>query len=364
MAYDIPYALDATEISKLSAYYAAYSHLLPSIKASIRALFGEFAPQGDPPVSVVGVNYDLLSQTSPDPEQTIPVDYSVSGSDTEGEGTPVPPEEEQPTPQPTEEGQPTGEPGEEDQPTADPRLERGDQIRLRTGTILDHNGRIVPDGTQVNFFFNYPQEGLEQSVLATTRNGVAETALTLDRTGRLDISVQADPVPRMVALQIMIQEGGAATIVTPTPAPTPIPTPTSTPRPTPTFTAEPTVSPMPQATSEPGGGAPGSSGQKMQMLDLIVALVSVVVVSVSGYYTMRLWNRTIGKALRVALWCMIGGLGVYVIYAVGLSYLGLFDGRGEPWTAGGAALIGSAVSLFSAWLIDQRRWSRRTQVSE
>ena len=364
MAYDIPYALDATEISKLRAYYAAYGHLMPSIKASIRALFGEFAPQGDPPVSVVGVNYDLLTRTSPDPEQTIPVYYSVSGSNAEGVGTPVPPEEE-PTPQPTEEGQPTGEPGEEEQPSAEPRLEKGDQIRLRTGMILDHNGRIVPDGTQVNFFFNYPQEGLEQSVLATTRSGIAETALTLDRTGRLDISVQADPVPRQVALQIMIQESGAATIVTPTPSPTPNPTPTPTPRPTPTFTAEPTVSPMPEATSEPGGGPSGTgSGQRMHMLDLMVALVSVVVVSVSGYYTMRLWDRTIAKAFRVALWCMIGGLGLYVTYAFGLSYLGLFDGHGEPWTAGGAALIGSAVSLFSAWLIDQRRWSRRARLSE
>jgi hypothetical protein len=338
---------------------------MPSIKASIRALFGEFAPQGDPPVSVVGVNYDLLTQTSPDPEQTIPVFYSVSGSDTEGEGTPVAPEEEQPTPQPTEEGEPTGEPGEGEQPTADPRLEQGDQIRLRTGTILDHNGHIVPDGTQVNFFFNYPQEGLEQSVLATTRSGVAETALTLDRTGRLDISIQADPVPRMVALQIMIQESGAATIVTPTPAPTPVPTPTSTPRPTPTPTIESTVSPTPPVTSEPGAGGLGtSSGQRMHMLDLIVALVSVMVVSVAGYYTMRLWDRTVAKAFRVALWCMIGGLGLYVVYAFGLSYLDLFDGRGEPWTAGGAALIGSAISLFSAWLIDQRRWSRRPQVSE
>ena len=365
IGYDIPYALDATEVSKLSAYYVTYGHMMPSVKASIRALFGEFAPQGDPPVSVVGVNYDLLTQTSPDPEQTIPVHYSVSGSATEGEGTPVPPEVEQPTPQPTEEGQPTAEPGGEEQPTADPRLEKGDQIRLQTGTILDHNGHIVPDGTQVNFFFNYPQEGLEQSVLATTRDGVAETALTLDRTGRLDISVQADPVPRQVALQIMIQEGGAATIVTPTPAPTPIPTPTSTPRPTPTSTIEPTDAPTPSATSEPGGGASGTSpGRKMHILDLLVAMVSVAVVSVSGYFTMRLWDRTIAKAFRVALWCMIGGLGLYVIYAFGLSYMGLFDGRGEPWSAGGAALIGSAVSLFSAWLIDQRRWSRKARVSK
>jgi beta-N-acetylhexosaminidase len=363
MAYDTPYCLDATEISKLSAYYAGYSHLMPSIRASVRALFGEFAPQGDPPVSVVGVNYDLLAQTSPDPEQTIPVEYSVSSSGTDGEGTPVPPEGGQPTPEPTEEGQATGEPDETEEPTADPRLERGDQISLRTGTILDHNGHIVPDGTQVNFFFNYPQEGLEQSVLATTRRGVAETALTLDRTGRLDISVQADPVPRKVALQIMIQEEGAATIVTPTPPPTDVPTPTPTPTPLATVTAEPTVSPTPAATGEPGGGSLQTpSGQRMQILDLIAALVSVVVVSASGYYAMRLNDRTVTKAFRTALWCMIGGLSLYSIYALGRSYLGLFDGHEEPWTAGGAALVGGAVSLLSAWLLDQREWFRRPRL--
>ncbi|MFW6135994.1 MAG: glycoside hydrolase family 3 N-terminal domain-containing protein [Chloroflexota bacterium] len=365
IAYNIPYPLDATEISKLSAYYAGYGHLMPTIRASIRALFGEYAPQGDPPVSVVGINYDLLTQTSPDPEQIIPVEYEVTSPVVEGEEAPPTPEEEQPIAEPTKEGQPTEEPGEEEEPTADPRLERGDQIRLRTGMIVDRNGRFVPDGTQVNFFFTYPQEGLEQSVLATTRNGVAETALTLDRTGRLDISVQADPVPRRVGLQIIIQEGGAATIVTPTPPPTTEPTRTPAPTPTPTPTAEPAVSPVPAATGEPNtGNGETPSGRDIRFLDLLVALVGVAVVSASGYYAMRLGDRTVTRAFRVALWCVVGGLGLYLVYALGLSYLGLFGGQREPWAAGTAALIGSMVSLFSAWLVDQRRLWRRSWFSE
>jgi len=363
IAYDVPYSLDATEVSKLSAYYAGYSHLLPSIKASVRALFGEYAARGDPPVSVAGVNYDLSVQTAPDPEQTIPVEYSVIGSADGEDGTPVPPGSEVPTTEPPME-EPTGEPGEGEEPTADPRLERGDQIRLRTGTILDRNGHIVPDGTPVNFFFNYPQEGLEQSVLATTRGGVAETALMLDRTGRLDISVQADPVPRKVALQIIIQESGAATIVTPTPSPTPIPTPTPTPLPTPTVTAEPTV-PSTPVGGEPGSGNPEAPlGLRVHFLDLMVALAGVAVVSAAGFHAMRLNDRTVTRAFRVALWCAIGGMGLYLIYALGLSYLGLFNGRGEPWTAGGAAMVGSAVSLLSAWLVEGRKWPRRPLASE
>jgi beta-N-acetylhexosaminidase len=366
MAYGAPYYLDATEISKLSAYYAAYSHVTLFVRASVRALFGEFVPQGDPPVTVAGISYDLLVQTSPDPEQTIPVYYSVSRPASEGEGTPVPSEEQEPTAEPTEEGQPTTEPTQEGQPTVEPRLEKGDQLRLRTGQILDHNGHPVPDGTPVQFVFDYPQEGLEQSVLATTRSGVAEATITLDRTGRLDISVQADPVPRTVALQITIQEGGPATIVTPTPSPTPVPTPTSTPTPTPSPTPEPSPSPTPVLTSElTTEEQEPPARQEAPILGLVTALVGAAVVSGSGYYAMRLGDRTVTRALRVALWCVVGGLALYVIYVLGLPYLGsergpdLFGWQGNVWTAGGAALVGSAITLLLAWVVDQRKWSGR-----
>jgi beta-N-acetylhexosaminidase len=364
MAYDVPYCLDATEISKLSAYYAAYSHSAPFVKASVRALFGEFAPQGDPPVSVVGVNYDLPTQTSPDPDQTIAVSYSVSKLVEEGESTPGASEGE-PTLEPTGEPQSTVEPTEEGQPAGDTRLEKGDQIRLRAGAVLDRNGHIVPDGSPVQFIFDYPQEGLEQSILGTTRSGVAEAAMTLDRVGRLDISVQADPVPRKVALQITIQEGGAATIVTPTPSPTPTPTPTPTSTPRPTETEEPTIASTPAATSEAGvRDEDGKSAESGQVLDLVVALVGSAVVGSSAYYAMRLGHKAVTRALRVALWCVIGGLGLYVVYVLGLAYLGLFDGQAELWRAGGASLMGSAISLFIAWLSDQREWSARSGLSQ
>ncbi len=366
MAYDIPYALDATEISKLSAYYALYDHQLASVRASVRALFGEFAPVGHPPVSVVGINYDLLTQTSPDPQQIIPVYYALTDRVAENEGATEPPVGEQPVPEPTEEGQPPGEPETEVQPTPEPRLERGDQIRLRTGVVLDRNGNVVPDGTPVQFVFSYPQEGLEQSVVAPTQDGVSETSLTLDRTGRLDISVQADPVPRRVALQITIQEGGAATIVTPTPTPTATPTPTPIPSPEPTSTAELIASPTPLGAGETEAGdgdGPGSRG-RMHVLDLMLALLGALVVSGSGYHLMRQEDRTVTRALRTALWCMVGGLALYLIYAFGLAYLGLFGGNAQRWVAGGAALVGSAVFLLSAWLVDRRRWAETVEFSD
>jgi hypothetical protein len=222
----------------------------------------------------------------------------------------------------------------------------------------------VPDGTPVQFVFDYPQEGLEQSVIATTQDGIGEATLALDRTGRLDISVQADPVPRKVALQITIQEGGAATIVTPTPSPTPIPTPTPTPPPTPTSTSEPPPSPTPVVTSEADTGEPEeSANQEAHVLDLMMALAGAVVIGSSGYYAMRLGDRTVTRALRVALWCIIGGLALYVAYVLVLSYLGsesglgFFNWRGEVWMPGASALIGGAIALLVAWLVDERKWA-------
>jgi len=90
LAYDAPYYLDATEISKLSAYYAVYSWIGSFIEASVRALFSEFAPVGAPPVSVTGINYNLLVETSPDPKQTITINYYVSERLEEGQPTPEP----------------------------------------------------------------------------------------------------------------------------------------------------------------------------------------------------------------------------------------------------------------------------------
>ena len=46
LAYTAPYYLDATEISKLTAYYVFYGKTQPFIEASVRTLFGEVQPPG------------------------------------------------------------------------------------------------------------------------------------------------------------------------------------------------------------------------------------------------------------------------------------------------------------------------------
>jgi len=335
LAYDAPYYLDATEISKLSAYYVAYSRIESFIEASVRALFGEPAQAGTLPVSVTGVNYDLLIQTSPDPEQIIALYYYIGG----------PSEEGQPTPEPAEEGQPTPEP---------PKLEVGDELRLRTGVIVDHNGHSVPDGTPVQFIFTYPQEGLEHSGIAITHDGVAETTVTLDRTGQLDISIQADPVPRTIALQITIQEGEVAIVVpsTPTPSPTPIiptPTPTREPEPMPEETPTPTPGPVDEEEETP------AADEGVGPLDLVLALFGVLVVSGTGYYVVRVNSGPVSRALRLVLWCAMGGLALYLVYALRLPGAAWLRERSGVWAAWWMALLGGMVPLLIAWTASRQR---------
>ncbi len=335
LAYDAPYYLDATEISKLSAYYVAYSRITPFVEASVRALFGEFAPTGKPPVSVTGVNYNLAVQLSPDPNQTIPLYFEI-----------VAPAESRPTaepvtasPTPTEGARPTVE----GQPTPEVRPEVGNELRLRTGVIVDRNGHPVPDGTPVQFIFTYPQEALEDPVPATTRGGVAETTYALRRTGQLDIYVQANPAPRTLALQITIQEGQPPVVITPTPRPTRVPTP----RPTAVLPAQETPQPTPAPEHK-------EETRKAGAADLVLALLSVVIAGAIGYYEVRANRGPLSRALRLALWCVIGGLALYLAYALRLPGVAWLREQSGAWAAAWVTLFGSAIPLVVAWIAARR----------
>jgi hypothetical protein len=212
----------------------------------------------------------------------------------------------------------------------------------------------VPDGTPVQFFFTYPQEGLEHSNVAITRGGAAETTVTLDRMGQLDIYVQADPMPRAIALQITIQEGEPAIIVpiTPTPRPTPVvptPTPTTEPEPVPEDTPMPTAVPV----EEEEEVVPPDEGTGP--LDLVLALLGVLVTGGAGYAVVRLNNGLVSRALRLALWSVVGGLALYVAYAISLPGAAWLRERGGVWAAWWTALLGGMATLLIAWIAGQRR---------
>ncbi|MCI0520197.1 MAG: hypothetical protein L0Z70_08050, partial [Chloroflexi bacterium] len=118
-AFNAPTFLDATDVSKLSAYYGLFSKGPTFVDQAARLLFHELRPEGALPISAPGVGYDLISATMPDPLQTIPLALDL------------------PTP---ETGGVTATPD----PALQPQFEIGDAIPVRAGVILDHNGHPVP----------------------------------------------------------------------------------------------------------------------------------------------------------------------------------------------------------------------------
>lgn len=330
-AFDAPYYLDATEISKLSAYFALYSSTEPFIETAVQALFGEFfMPVGASPVSVPGINYDLGMQVLPDPNQVIALEYFIGSVPPSGAGTPPPTTEAQPSPEP-------------------PVLAVGDTLALRTGVIVDRNGHPVPNGTPVQFIFTYPEEGLEHSLLATTRDGVAETALVLERTGQLEISIQSDPVPRRVALRIAIRDGEPAVIVPITPTPQPTRRPTFTPTSGAGGVGTSTIAPVSTGDISVQGGA-AETENKIGLLDFLYGVLASLLAGVGGFYGLRLRRWPLTRALRVALWCVVGGLVVYVGYALRLPGAAWLRGHSGALAGGWAALVGSMVAFILAWV--------------
>lgn len=223
--FNAPYYLDATDISKLTAYYVLFSKTSEFVDTAARLLFQEITASGVLPVSVPGIGYDLISRTAPNPNQLIPL--SVTLPKTEN----------------LDKENSNSEPG------AIPKVNLGETITLETGVIVDYNMNPVPDGTIVRFLFNYLEKsGSVQQVEATTQKGVARATYRVQNTGLVEIKVVSDPAYNSMAFQIEVPvpEGAEATIVVlSTPEMTETPTPTITPTLTPTKTIIPIPNPQP-----------------------------------------------------------------------------------------------------------------------
>jgi len=196
-----PYYYDATDISAFTAYYSLYSKLPAFIEVAARILFQELNPVGSSPVSIPGVAYNLITATTPDENQIIEllVDDSMN-------------------PELRPEGTETAE-----QPAAEPLYNLGDNLPVRTGVIVDHNGHPVPDGTVVKFTLNQQGENVTiQQIDATTVDGVARTFIKLQSEGIHEIHVTSEPAlnSQILVLNITPEEGTLISAITPTPVPT------------------------------------------------------------------------------------------------------------------------------------------------
>lgn len=208
--FNAPYYLDATDISKLSAYYIMFSKAPAFLDMAARILFQEANPEGTLPVSVPGIGYDLITAMSPDPDQEIPLFFDTPNLSV----VPL----QQPTPE----------------STSLPQYELGQTVLIKTGVILDHNNNPVPDGTVVRFLIDYQKDvNSAQQIEATTLDGIANVTIRVQNTGIIEIRATSDPamLSKVLQMEIPVPEGAEATIVvlnTPQPSETPSPTVTPT----------------------------------------------------------------------------------------------------------------------------------------
>ncbi|MCK4490722.1 MAG: hypothetical protein KAU23_10700, partial [Anaerolineales bacterium] len=151
-----PYYLDATNISKITAFFGLYNKLPSSIDVAARILFNEFPSiTGNLPVSVPGINYDLISATSPDATRIFPL---YIGDKPELSTTQEP---SLATP-------------------ASPVYYVGDLIELHAGVILDHNGNPVPDGTPLTFIVTVQGESTSLPQVTTIEGSASISYLIQD----------------------------------------------------------------------------------------------------------------------------------------------------------------------------------------
>jgi drug/metabolite transporter (DMT)-like permease len=114
-------------------------------------------------------------------------------------------------------------------------------------------------------------------------------------------------------------------------------------------------SPTPQAT--PDGSEIFAIEDDAGLWDLLLGLLGVMVIGGTGYYVARVKHQPTYRSLRVALWAVIGGLTLYLAYALRLPGAPWLREQTGIWAAAGATLLGGAVPLIVAWIVERRRRS-------
>lgn len=280
-AFNAPYYPDATDISKFTAYYAVYSKIPVFVEVAARILFQEIVPSGILPVSVTSIGYDLITATTPDPDQIIPLMVDSSTSEVESTETPVATSET-------------------------PLVYRvGDSIPLRTGVIVDHNGNAVPDGTVVRFLIDTRSaSGSIEQIETQTVNGIARTTYRIQNVGVYSLTVTADPAEISQILSLEISDtGGLISFFEPTAVPTENSSDTDTP-------SDQIVTPEAISISNHAQGLP-SAGDWF-LCTMLILLVGVIFYGWGRVKKIYLWNP------RIPIMAGIFGYLTYLYFAIGL----------------------------------------------
>jgi beta-N-acetylhexosaminidase len=305
-ALNAPYFLDATNISKLTAYYGLYSKVPQFVDIAAYLLFQELGTEGASPVSIPGISYDLSIALFPDAAQVIPLELDLP---------------------PAEPAQTTSTP----EPAVTPVFRIGDIIPIRTGAIVDQNGHPVPDGTPVEFLFTAAGQTSPTRQVQTTVNGVARTSYTVSAQGALEIQAVSEPAKSDIfTIEVPIPSGEEISTPTETPTSTSVPTPTRTPNP---IVAE--IVPV----KEPPKPALG---------DWIMALLLAAGVGWLAYkYMSNVSSMRWG--VRTGLLVLIGGLIAYCYLALQLPGSEILLQQSIPRGVLLATISGAILGLVIAW---------------
>ncbi len=305
-----PYYFDATDISKFTAYYGLYSKTPQSIEIAARILFKELAPIGASPVSIPGLDYDLIQITSPDPAQSFLINL---GSAAAGE-EPIPVEA-------------LGE------------LHPGDSLTLSTSIILDRNGHPVPDNVPVTFNFNTTLDGITilDQITATTSNGIAETTYVLDSPGVLDIQASSGEPPALSSALSLEVIGPETVVITPQ---TQSPTAGGT---------EAGVQPQPtESVIIPTPPREKTTVSDWILTVLIAGFIGVIAYQVGVNRGESLWGA------RWALSALLGGLVVNAYLSLNLPGSVQLIRSAQVWGVALAAAFGAGAGWAAGWAWQQR----------
>lgn len=337
-SFGAPYYLDATDISKLDAYYGMYGQSAPFVQVAARLLFQELPLLGSSPVSIPGTGYDLSTATSPDPNQVISLNYDLPLALT-------------PTPEASATisvaTTPTPEASLTPTITPVPLLRLGDTIAVRTGVILDHNKHPVPDGTIVRFLLFQGESGLTRQSETTTIDGIAAASFSLDQAGSIRIQVESVLAKVSNTIRLDVNNEGSTPEIT---IPTSVALPTATEMP-----------PTPVPTPNPG--TPGTTPEGYPtFLGWFLALL-LMAAGVALAYWLGLQFAEVRWAVRWALLALLGSLAAYnyLVLEMPGSTFWLGD-RGLPAFLQ-AILLGQIIGFLAGW-VWRLMAERRNQAQE
>lgn len=355
-----PYHMDAAALSQITAYYGLFSAAPVFIDVAAQALFLDLTPRIGGPVSVPAAAYYLAERLLPDPAQK----FELLTELVFPSGTAL-----TPSPEPTLALTPaaTLSPTVVD-PAATavpPTLPEGAQVKVSTTMLLDFNGNIVPDGTQVDFEVLYMDANALREIFATafTMQGVAQAALAPKRVGGIEIrAVSGSAISLPAPLLVSDVAGETAIVVL-----------TSTPSVTPSAVPAATNAPAPQATVDANSPANNlKAGETAAQAstdprDLLSALFINIAIVGYGWDAARRSGRGLVQRFRFALGITIGVWLAYDLYVLKLPGAGLLQPLGAlapVLCAAGGGLAALAVDRYKLQLLaGWQSGSRRLQAA-